>query len=182
MEEVLDLSKKELFQYVKKNIKYGFVDKKGKKYFQNDLENVDIDELYVLQSPNEVISNKCAWCWDIVELYRYYFENNVIKSETYYLQYKNDKLNIHNTHTFIIYNENKKWYSIDDNSSSNDVGIFEYNSKQEAIDNISNLFKCWIKEINNLDDLSDGYILNQYSKPKYGISAQEFQAHCQKSK
>ncbi|MBR1883333.1 MAG: hypothetical protein IJ809_00005, partial [Clostridia bacterium] len=69
-----------------------------------------------------------------------------------------------------------------DNSSSNDVGIFEYNSKQEAIYNISNSFKCWIKEINNLDDLSDGYILNQYSKPKYGISAQEFQSHCQKSK
>ena len=180
MEELVKLSPQKFYTYIKSNIYYGFVDKAEKKYYPTDFENVDIDSLYILQAPKQVIKNKCAWCWDVVELLRYYLDAKNLYNETYYIEYINDKLKIHNTHTFIIFRQNNKWYNIEDNSSSNETGVFEYNSKEEAIEAISSSFKSWIKEIYNLSDLSSGYILNQYSKPKYGITAQEFQNHCKK--
>jgi len=38
------------------------------KYYVEDFDKVDIDKIYVLQTPMQVITNKCAWCWDVVEL------------------------------------------------------------------------------------------------------------------
>lgn len=178
LDELVKLTPQELYQYIKNNILYGFVDKTGKKYYSNDFENIDIDKLYILQSPKQVINNKCAWCWDVVELLRYYLDAKKIYNESYYIEYINDKLKIHHTHTFIIFNENGKWYNIEDNSSTNEIGVFEYNSKKEVIESISGSFKSWIKETYNLSDLSSGYILNKYSKPRYGITAYEFQNHC----
>lgn len=178
MEELLKLSPKELYRYIKTNISYGFVDNTNKKYSTADFENIDIDNLYILQSPEQVIENKCAWCWDVVELLRYYLDTQKIYNETYYIEYINEDLKIHNTHTFIIYTQNNKWYNIEDNSSSNEIGIFEYNSKEEAIQTITDSFKHWIKEKYNLNDLYNGYVINQYSTPKYGITAKEFQNHC----
>lgn len=172
----------ELYTYIKSNIQYGFVDKNGGKYYPADFENIDIDSLYILQSPKQVIENKCAWCWDVVEFLRCFLDTKKLYNETYYIEYKNDDLKIHHTHTFIIFNQNGKWYNIEDNSSSNKRGVFEYNSKEEVIKTVSNSFKSWIKEQYNLSDLSSGYILNQYSKPKYGITAYEFQSHCKKKK
>lgn len=182
LKQLIKLSPQEFYKYIKNNIHYGFVDKTGEKYYPDDFKNVDIDSLYILQSPKQVIKNNCAWCWDVVELLRYYLDAKNLYNETYYIEYKNAKLKIHNTHTFIIFSENSKWYNIEDNSSSNETGVFEYNSKEEAIETISGSFSSWIKEIYNLNNLSSGYVLNQYSKPKYGITAQEFQNHCKNRK
>ena len=71
LQELIKLSPQKFYTYIKKNIYYGFVDKSEKKYYPADFENVDIDSLYILQSPKQVIRNKCAWCWDVVELLRY---------------------------------------------------------------------------------------------------------------
>lgn len=180
MEELTNFSPEEFYRYIKNNIHYGFVDDAGKKYYPIDFENIDIDSLYILQSPKQVIENKCAWCWDVVELLRYFLDAKNLYNETYYIEYKNDKLNIHHTHTFIIFNQNNKWYNIEDNSSANETGVFEYNSKEELIETIANSFKSWIKQMYSLSDLSNGYIINQYSKPRYGITANEFQNHCKK--
>ena len=130
MDEIIKLQPEELYQYIKKYIKYGFVDKNNCKYYIKDFENINIDELYTLQSPEEIIRNKCAWCWDTVELIRYYMNVNKIYCETYYMEYKDDTLNFHHTHTFIIYNKDQKWYNIEDNSSNNESGIFVYISKE----------------------------------------------------
>lgn len=129
MKEILNLSTTELYHYIKNNISYGFVDKNKNKYFPKDFNSVDIDSLYILQAPKEVIENKCAWCWDVIELIRYYFEQNNLYNETYYMEYKNDNLNIHHTHTFILFEKDNKWYNIEDNSSNNENGVFEYTSK-----------------------------------------------------
>lgn len=182
MEELINLTPQDLYKFIKKNICYGFVDKNGNKYYPNDFENIDIESLYTLQSPKQVIENSCAWCWDIVELLRYYLDAKKIYNETYYMEYINKDLKIHHTHTFIVFNQNEKWYNIEDNSSSNNIGIFEYNSKKEVINNISNSFKSWIRKTYDLNDISSGYLLNKYSKPKYGINAKEFQKHCKTSK
>ncbi len=178
----LEMNPSELYKYVKQEIKYGFVDTFGNKYYPNDFEHVDIDKLYILQSPHDTLKNKCAWCWDVVELYRYYFNSNNIPNNTYYLEYKNDDLDIHQTHTFILYSLNGKWYNIEDNSSNNENGIFEYNSEIDAINTISFYFKEYIKNTFN-EVLSDEfYICNKYIKPSYHISSIEFQNWCKNTR
>lgn len=180
MNEILSLSPNELYHYIKKHIVYGFVDKNNNKYLPKDFNNVDVDSLYILQSPKEVIENKCAWCWDVIELIRYYFEQNNIYNETYYMEYKDDKNNIHHTHTFIIFKNTNKWYNIEDNSSNNENGVFEYNSKDDLIYTITKSFKEWIKSLYNLTYADDYFVCLKYNKPTYGISAQMFQKFCKK--
>lgn len=180
LSELYELDLKKLYKYIKNNILYGFVDKNGNKYYGKNLNDVDIDNLYVLQSPNSILKSNCAWCWDIVELIRDYLNHKEIYNETYYIEYKNDLLNIHQTHTFIIYEYFKKWYNIQDNSSNDEQGIFMYNSKKDAIKSIVSYFKKWLKSIYNINNIEDHFICNKYSKPNYFIGSIEFQNWCKK--
>ena len=180
MNKIMQYSPIEFYKYIKENIKYGFVDKYMNKYYAEDFENVDIDKLYILQTPMQVVQNKCAWCWDVVELIRYYMECNAISAETYYLEYKDDIMKHHNTHTFIIYSSENSWYNIEDNSSNNEDGVHKYISKEEAVKNISSSFQDWIKDMYSLNELGSKYVCNKYEKPKFGISAIEFQNWCKK--
>lgn len=181
MESILNYTPSQFYEYIKKYIKYGFVDKYMNKYYVEDFDKVDIDKIYVLQTPMQVITNKCAWCWDVVELIRYYINSNKMEAETYYLEYKDDAKNRHNTHTFIVYKQEDFWYNMEDNSSNSELGIYKYSSKESAIENISNSFQNWIKEIYNLESLDDKFICNKYEQPTFGISAIEFQNWCKKN-
>lgn len=178
IKSILDYTPNQLYKYIKENIKYGFVDKDMNKYYVEDFDKVDIDKIYVLQNPTQVITNNCAWCWDVVELIRYYTLSNQMETETYYLEYRDDNTNRHNTHTFIIYKKDNFWYNMEDNSSNNELGIFKYSSKEAAIENISNSFQSWIKEMYNLNNLENKFICNKYEQPPFGISAIEFQNWC----
>ena len=115
IESILNYSPNQLYKYIKENIKYGFVDKDMNKYYVEDFDKVDIDKIYVLQNPTQVIINNCAWCWDVVELIRYYTLSNQMETETYYLEYRDDNTNRHNTHTFIIYKKDNFWYNMEEN-------------------------------------------------------------------
>lgn len=180
LNELYKLNTNELYRYIKENIMYGFIDKNNNKYFPKDFKNIDIDSLYILQSPISILENKCAWCWDVVELLRDYLDNNKIYNETYYLEYINEPLNIHKTHTFIIYNQDNNWYNIEDNSSNNENGIFTYSSKKEVIDTLTNCFKNWIEQDYNIKIQDSDFICKQYTKPAFGISSIEFQNWCKK--
>lgn len=88
MKEFLNLNIEDLFNYILKEIRYGWIDTKGKEHFgcnDNDLE-------YHLQTPEETLKRKIGICWDTCELLRYYFENNDYELKTYfiylYLNYK----------------------------------------------------------------------------------------------
>lgn len=166
MNNICDLRLEDFFKYIGENIKYGFVDKFGNKHYPEELDKLDIDSLYVLQSPEQVLESCCAWCWDEVELVRWYLDKNNIQNETYYMEYKDEK--VHHTHTFCIYLKNGKWYETMLHSTS-DV-------KEKLVGKVFEEYKEWLKE--NFDADVTKAICIKYNKPKYGISAVEFQEFC----
>ncbi len=154
-----------------KNIKYGWVDKENNKYYEI---NDSISNLYVLQSPDEVLKNKIGICWDQVELERYYFRGYDFK--TYFIVYYDNKK--YPSHTFMIFKKNDKYYWFE-SSMKNCRGIHEYNSEKEMLfagrDKFIKIF---------LNDVYDpmNLCLYEYSKPKYHISPYEFYKHCEKGR
>ncbi|MDD2376791.1 MAG: hypothetical protein PHD15_05055 [Clostridia bacterium] len=178
LNELYKLNPYELYRYIKENITYGFVDKNNNKYFPKNFEKIDIDKLYVLQNPALLLQNNCGDCWDVVELYRNYLNYNNIYNETYYIEYLDEKLKIHNTHTFIVYNKDDIWYNIEDNSSNNENGIFEYKDKTEVIETLTNCFRNWIEQDYTIKITEDNFTCKQYLKPVFEISSIEFQKWC----
>lgn len=51
MKNICDLKLEDFFKYIEGNIEYGFVDKFGNKHYPEEFDKLDIDSLYVLQSP-----------------------------------------------------------------------------------------------------------------------------------
>ena len=108
------------------NIEYGWLDKdKNKHSFADE----SFSNNYILQSPNEVITNKIGVCWDQVELERYYFKENAWNIKTYFIvHYDGDKCP---THTFLTYEKNNKFYWFE-HSWERFKGIHEYNAKWDT--------------------------------------------------
>lgn len=92
---------KELYDFMKENIDYGFFSNYDKK--THTRTNMNNDELYEkllygsysLQKPEELLNTKCGICYDQVELERKWFEDNGYKVYTYYTPFHN--------HAFLIY-------------------------------------------------------------------------------
>lgn len=162
--EVMDLMSK---------INYGWVDKNRVKHI-NDFD--DYSELYILQSPNEIINSQIGVCWDQVELERYYFKNvnNLIKT-FFIVHYDNDKCP---THTFLIYKKNNKYYWFE-HSWEKFRGIHKYDSLIDLLNDIKDKFICY--ELHNVYNKNNLKIY-EYVKPKYNISVQEFYKHCENGK
>lgn len=170
MENICDLKLEDFLKYIEKNIKYGFVDKFGNKHYSEELDKLDIENLYVLQSPEQVLKSCCAWCWDKVELIRWYLDKNNIPNETYYMEYKVGE--VHHTHTFCIYLNDEKWYETSLHRVSDE--------KEKLIERVFKEYKEWLKEKFGAD-VSKAVCI-KYEKPKYGISAVEFQEFCKVGK
>lgn len=171
MENICDLELEDFFKYIEANIKYGFVDKLGNKHYTEELDKLDIDSMYVLQSPEQVLDSNCAWCWDEVELIRWYLDKNNIPNETYYMEYKDE--DIHHTHTFCIYLRNGKWYEA---LLHSETFPRANSSKEKLIERVFVEYKEWIKGKFGTDVARA--ICVKYNKPKYEISALEFQEFC----
>lgn len=170
MENVCDLELEDFFKYIEENIKYGFVDKFGNKHYPEEFGKLDIDSLYALQSPEQVLKSNCAWCWDEVELIRWYLDKNNIPNETYYMEYKDEE--VHHTHTFCIYLKDGNWY---------ETSLCRANNvKEKLLEKVFEEYKEWLKE-KFCVDVSKA-VCRKYEKPKYGISAVEFQEFCKAGK
>lgn len=149
-------------------IKYGFLDKFGNNIFDKDnVENI-FNDLYYLMSPKELLNKKTGVCWDQVELERTLFEENKIKSETYFI-YIDDKKYLP-SHTFLIFYMEDKVYWFE-HSWYDEMGIHEYNSINDLLNDVEIKFrKSREKEVSsNLD----AYIY-KYNKPNYNISCDDF--------
>jgi hypothetical protein len=154
-------------------IHYGWKDKYG--IFHNTIDNT-FSNIYILQSPIEIIKSKVGICWDQVELERYLF--NKIKKciETYFIvYYDGDRCP---THTFLIYIENYKYYWLE-HSWEMFKGLHEYNNKLDLLKDVKSKFI--INELNNkYDNMS--LCIYKYEKPKSGLNALEFYKHCESGK
>lgn len=166
------MTSKEIFDLLSE-IVYGWLDKDNIKHYIID---DNYSKNYILQSPEQVISNKIGVCWDQTELERFYFDKLGISVKTYFIvYYDGDKCP---THTFLTYedNENIYWF---EHSWFKHKGIHKYKFSKELLADVRNKFI--------VDELKDNYnkynlCVFEYLKPKYGISVQEFYKHCENGK
>ena len=104
------------------------------------IKNDDFIKYYVLLSPNEFEKYKGGVCWDYVAYEAMYFRAKYpnIKFETYYQVI--DNRNDNPTHTFLIFEFNKKWYWFESSWKIN-CGIYGFDNKSDCIEYIMQKLK-----------------------------------------
>ena len=162
----------ELLEWMEQ-ITYGY---KGKTklhiYTEEDFNDAWYDE-YLLSSPTEVIKNKIGNCWDQTELERYWFEKHNYKVKTIYVMVNLPYENPYPTHTFLIYQDNNKWYYFE-NSDYNNRGIHSKDTLEEIIEYQQTKYKEYLKSFDITNEELSKIIIKEYKKPKYNITAKEF--------
>ncbi len=160
-------------QNIMNDIQYGYL-YNGINIFNHENE-YDIDEIYHLQSPEEVLHNKYAICWDQVELERKLFQEKNYPIKTYFIYYleKQDQLF---THTFLVYKENDKYYWYE-NAWDSYKGIHEYKNIDDCLEDI---FHKFINEKNPSNEST--YYLYEYKTPPYHITSYELFQFIRKQK
>ena len=169
----------ELLEFMNNNIKYGFHGKDDNDYIDNG--NNDFNEncikKWTLSSPNNLLKNKLGHCWDQVELEREWFEKHNYEFKTIFIWFLLDYQNSYPTHTYLAYKENNKWYWFE-HADFNNRGIHEFNDYKELI---QNQIKKHIEYASKNNEINEEIINKihayEYSKPKYGISMDEFINH-----
>lgn len=159
----LDLSKRQLLEYLNNEIKYGFIDKNNKIYKESELDSKDWINNYTLQSNKRLLKTKIGHCWDFVELERFYFDSKHIKNKTFFICDKNLKI----THTFLIYFLKNKIYYIE-SAWYKYKGIYSYKSEKECLSYIGLLF---------YKNYHVNPQIHHYDKPKNNINQFEFIDH-----
>ena len=104
------------------------------------IKNDDFIKYYVLLSPNEFEKYKGGVCWDYVEYEAMYFRAKYpnIKFETYYQVI--DNRNDNPTHTFLIFEFDKKWYWFESSWKPN-CGVYGFDNKSDCIEYIMQKLK-----------------------------------------
>jgi hypothetical protein len=151
------------------NIEYGWVDKNNVKHYK--LEPALFSQIYMLQTPEELLNSKIGVCWDQVELERYYFNKTSLKYNSYDIIYI-DNNNMPN-HTFFVYEDNNKFYWFE-HAWDKYKGIHEY-------DNLKNLLLT-VKKNFIADELKgncneEKLYLFSYYKPKDHLDCTDFYKH-----
>lgn len=159
-----------LYDYMIKNIEYGYIDKDNKRYYNFD---GDADQKYYLQDPSDMLKTKIGCCWDQVEFERYYLNKFSIEFKTFFIVYYN---NINDpSHSFLAYEKDNKWYWLEC-SWKQYRGIHEYISLDDLTKDVRIKFINSLEEKNNIK--YNNLCLYEYSKPRSNISTHEFYKHC----
>lgn len=155
------------------DIEYGWLDKE---YELHSIVDESYSNNYILQTPKEIIQNKVGFCWDQVELERYYLKGNPWHIKTYFIvHYDHQRCP---THTFLTYEKKNKYYWFE-HAWEKFTGIHEYNSIQELLCDVKDKF---IKYQLNNNYQENQLFLFEYQKPKYHCSPKEFYNHCEHGK
>lgn len=151
-----------------KSIKYGWIDLNGEIHYKIDKEKFLSD--YRLLSPDKLSDQKIGICFDMVEYERIYLQNNNIHGQSILIVHEKDhKPTIH---TFMIYQNNNKYYWIE-YAFRKTSGIRSYSNIHDCLENVKREF------LNENNITAPGNIsLYNYEKPPYNITQQEFIKHC----
>lgn len=156
-----------------KDIEYGYPDKNNKNMMHTDPDSFDNENrfirLYKLLSPAQMKKCKCGVCFDQVEYEREYLEKHGVSVESYFMGYEKH-YNDMPTHTFIVINDNGKyiWY---EHSWYDYRGIHTYSTIEDLMSDIADKF------MNNDTTNIDSLVCVPYTKPKYGLSYNDFIKH-----
>jgi hypothetical protein len=153
-----------------KDIEYGIITKDGEKLGRSVGKNLTPENFYndwYLQSPNELLKNKIGVCWDQVELERKLFEKTDYNFKTIYVELKSKN---EDTHTFLVFEKDDGWYWFEHSWDKNKGIHGPFKDHLEIVDKV-------VGEMQKDNDFELN-IATEYSKPKYGISCQEFMDYC----
>lgn len=135
----------DLYRYIHDNITFGWMDVTKRKH-------TDLNSLYYLQTPMDLLRNRLGISLDVVELIRSYFNTFVSDIETYYFCSKNDFFLSHSI--FVYYEKNKVYWF--EPFLENNSGIFEYDTIDELLKDAEEKIEIYLKE-----DEIDIYLYNE---------------------
>ena len=167
----------ELLEYMSHNITYGFVGKNGKKYY--DMLSEEWNDWYTqcfVQNGEEVLESKTGTCWDQVELERLWFEKNGYIIHTFFMMFEVNKENNYPTHTFLIYENNNKYYWFENAFEAN-RGIHEFNSLDEAIECVKTKQIEYTYFDDDSQDDKNTLVVYEYTKPDDNLSVDDYIKH-----
>ena len=129
---------KDVLEFMKSNIKYGWLDYMDKEHVGN---MVGFRACYRTSSLEEVLEHKMGSCIEQTYLIKYLLDRLDIPSRMFCIrEYEADsnitRFNVY-MHCFILYSLNGKVYHLENCCMS---GIYEFNSYEEAINSISKFF------------------------------------------
>ena len=153
---------------IMKKIKYGFVD------HDNGIHRTlkdDVENLLKLQSPDELMESKVGLCWDQVELERDLFSSSGYSCNSFVIVYTDVKR--FKNHTFLIYQDRGLYYWFE-HAWEKMEGIHVFKTPEEALERVRENF---IKEELHGECEEEALHFFTYSKPKFGISCNEFIQH-----
>lgn len=165
----------ELLEFMN-NIEYGFVDKDGKKYGSWNEEKFEsnVTTKWFLSSPERLLKVGYGHCFDQVELERSWFIKHNYNFKTYYMMFLFNEPNNYSTHTFLVYEENNKWYLFE-HSDYYDRGIHEFNTLNEALKYKLQKHIEYNRQYNEINqDVISHLHIYEYEKPDYNINFNEF--------
>ena len=169
----------ELLNYMSLNMTYGFIGKSGKRY--ESLKDKKGLEEYIIQSGEEVLESNLGTCWDQVELERLWFSSHNYNFKTIFIGFDVDYENTYPTHTFLIYEDNNKFYWFE-NAWEEKRGIHEFNSFDDALDFVKELHFNYASERYGLSiDLKDKLESFSYDKPAPDLDVYSYVDHVTKN-
>lgn len=135
-------SPQDLMDYFEKNMQYGFVE--GKKIYTESEPNFqeEMDKHYKLRLGEDFLKNKYGVCWDFCVLEREFLRQAGIENQCYFIEGFLNRQDGGPTHTFAIYKQGKKWLWFE-YSWFCYRGIHEYDSLEEALDDVVKKFKSF---------------------------------------
>lgn len=166
---------RELLEFMN-NIEYGFVDNNGNKYgsWNEDEFEKNVLTKWRLSSPENLIKVNYGHCFDQVELERDWFTKNNYNFKTYYMMFQFDYPNDYSTHTFLVYEENNKWY-IFEHSDYFERGIKEFNTLEESLKYKLLKHVEYNRKYNKIGKEELAHLhLYEYKQPPYNIDFNEF--------
>ena len=153
----------DLYNYIDKNIVYGFVSTDNKKYERGKVEDSEYENVlyskYFLQRPVELYKNKYGLCFDQVQFSKYFLERLGYKVHTFYTT--------HHNHTFIIYEDNNKFIYFE-------TSLKKYNCMKK-FNSLNDALSYYIKlqlEIEK-DKTKDDIVIYEYNNVSFGSNFYE---------
>lgn len=132
---------KDVLEFMKKNIKYGWLDINNQEHIGN-MKN--FRKLYRTSSLAEILNHKIGTCIEQVYLMHILLDKINIPSKMFCTRiYESDDFNDleaeEHMHCFILYCQDNKIYQIE-HPNWERIGIYEYKSEKDAIDKINDYY------------------------------------------
>lgn len=131
----------DILEFMKSNIKYGWLDINGDEHIGN---MNGFRSLYRTSSLEETLNHKIGTCIEQVYLMKYLLDkinipNKMFCTRIYEDENFNDLEDDEHMHCFILYYLNNKVYQIE-HPNWERIGIYEYESEEAAIDKINEYY------------------------------------------